>query len=675
MKTACPSCGADIEFRYDDSFVRICTYCRAAIQRTDRGVDSLGKVADLVPLESPLRLFADGQLGSQSFILIGMAQLRHEAGGVTQEWYARFSDSWGWLAEAQGRYYMTFEVEGAGLPPLSTIEPGSTVELPTMLGATRTFTVAEVGSATYIAANGELPFKLVPSSTYAFVDLSDGQGNFATIDYGDEGDAPKLYVGQQCTLAELHITGGEGGPSRDENTTSKRLACPNCNAPVELRVPDQSLRAACGYCNHLLDVEGGALAIVGKLATKASPTIRLGTKGTFAEGEMTVVGYIQREAEIEGVAYPFDEYLLYEPTIGFRWLVQSDHHWSYVQPIAVGAVEELGGAVRYDGVKLRLFQSAPLRVSAVLGELYWKVQVGETAYSHDYVAPPAMISKESTGTEETWSLSSYMKVADVEKALGDKVSIPSPIGIAPNQPDPTRGVATPLTLAFIALIVLGIIFAATAKPKIVYEQGVMIPGSTPAAPIAPDPANPDANPSNVFFSEPFELEAGKNIEIGFHASLANNWAYVVASLVNTATGDVYTVDGNMEAYSGVEDGESWSEGDPTARDVIGPVAAGAYVVRLEMQQGGAIDTPVNVRIRQGVFRGKNLGWALIVLGVPFLIFGIYTYSFERRRWSNSTEGTSGAPHNALTFMIAGVVVVLSGIVLILKAFAESSSDD
>src|SRR6185503_13555378 len=136
-------------------------------------------------------------------------------GGLTQEWYARFSDTWGWLAEAQGRYYMTFEVEGAQLPPLESLQPGERVQLPTMLGAAREFTVAEVGGATYVAANGELPFRLVPNGSYRFVDLSDGEGNFATIDYGEPGDTPTLYTGQQLTLAELHISGGEVGPSRD----------------------------------------------------------------------------------------------------------------------------------------------------------------------------------------------------------------------------------------------------------------------------------------------------------------------------------------------------------------------------------------------------------------------------------------------------------------------------
>jgi hypothetical protein len=682
LKTACPSCGAEIEFRYDDSFVRICAYCRAAVQRTDRGVDSLGQVADLVPMESPLRLFADGQLGSQSFILVGMAQLRHQSGGMTQEWYARFSGSWGWLAEAQGRYYMTFEVDGARVPPIESLEPGAQVDLPTMLGTTRTYTVGELGRATYLAANGELPFRLVPDGTYQFADLSDGEGNFATIDYGEEeGDTPTLYVGHQVSLADLGIRGGEVGPPRDATGSAKRLACPNCNAPVDLRAPEQSLRAVCGYCNTLLDIDTGALKVLGKLSSKASPRIPLGSKGTFAEGEMTVIGYLGRSAQVEGDWYPFEEYLLYEPALGFRWLVCSEGHWSYVQPVAVGAVDDVGSYAKYEGVKFKRFQNAQLRVDEVLGELYWKVTANEYSMGTDFVAPPAMLSREATRDEVNWSLCTYKKVKDVEAAFGGKVhGLSSPIGVAPNQPDPVHGVATPLTLAFVALLALGIMFASLASPTEVYSSTVTVPGMAgglPPVPIeTPDgAAASDVSPPNVFFSEPFKLVGGKNVELAFHAYLSNDWVYVVASVVNTETGDVTTVDGNMEFYSGVDDGESWSEGDPATKMVIGPVKPGSYVLRLEMQKGMPDDTTMSVRVRQGVFRGRHLGFALFVLGIPFLIFGVYTYSFERRRWTNSDDGPSGAPKTALTFLVGGIVILLSGIVVIIKALAESSSDD
>ena len=76
-----------------------------------------------------------------------------------------------------------------------------------------------------------------------------------------------------------------------------------------------------------------------------------------------------------------------------------------------------------------------------------------------------------------------------------------------------------------------------------------------------------------------------------------------------------------------------------------------------------------------MFRGNHLGWACVVLGLPFLILGVYSYSFERRRWSNATAGSAGKPWTPLTLIVGGVALILGGIVAILKALAESSGDD
>ena len=67
MIADCPNCHAPVEFRFDDSLVRVCEHCHSAVLRTDRGVESLGQFADLVPIESPLRLFADGKDRDASF--------------------------------------------------------------------------------------------------------------------------------------------------------------------------------------------------------------------------------------------------------------------------------------------------------------------------------------------------------------------------------------------------------------------------------------------------------------------------------------------------------------------------------------------------------------------------------------------------------------------------------
>ncbi|MCX5748380.1 MAG: DUF4178 domain-containing protein, partial [Proteobacteria bacterium] len=280
MKVACPTCGADVEFRYDDSFVRVCEACRSAVLRTDRGIETLGTVADLVPMESPLALFAEGTCDGETFLLVGMAQIKHAQGGTWQEWYAKFGgERWGWLAEAQGRFYLTFETElQSALPAFEALAPGRTVTL-RVAGQPRSFVVGEVGEATLVAAAGEIPYRLEPNATTRYVDLSSAQGDFATIDYTDE--VPRTYLGKQLALADLKIVGGEVVPAHASTATASRVACPSCNGSLELRAPDQTQRVGCPFCAHLIDVSDGKLSVLAKLAVKPVPAIPLGAKGRF----------------------------------------------------------------------------------------------------------------------------------------------------------------------------------------------------------------------------------------------------------------------------------------------------------------------------------------------------------------------------------------------------------
>ena len=69
------------------------------------------------------------------------------------------------------------------------------------------------------------------------------------------------------------------------------------------------------------------------------PTVPLGTVGELKEGKSTVIGFVARSVTFDR-AYFWFEYLLYNPRIGFRWLVQSDDHWSYVKSVPPGEVSE-----------------------------------------------------------------------------------------------------------------------------------------------------------------------------------------------------------------------------------------------------------------------------------------------------------------------------------------------
>src|SRR5262249_39611030 len=161
-----------------------------------------------------------------------------------------------------------------------------------------------------------------------------------------------------------------------------------------------------------------------------------------------VIGFLQRSVTFEHDTYFWEEYLLYNARQSFRWLVRSDNHWSFVEPLPPGKVQADPTRAHYEGRTFKVFQKAPARVEAVLGEFYWKVHVEELVQSRDYVRPPQMLSREKTlhvgeqvGAEEiSWSLGTYLPRGEVQKAFGLKDPLPVPSTIAPNQPFPYKRV-------------------------------------------------------------------------------------------------------------------------------------------------------------------------------------------------------------------------------------------
>ena len=200
LQANCPSCAGPIEFKAGSTIVIVCPFCRSAISRTDRALEDLGKVAEIADSQSPLKLGLKGTFNGNRFELTGRAQLRHELGGFWDEWYATFSNGWvGWLAEAQGKFYLTFYQplpQGAVLPSFNGLQLGQIVaEIPNPTP----LMVQEKGRGTSVAADGEIPYKLSPGEQFEYADLAGKNNAFATIDYSM--DPPWVFVGTQVTLA------------------------------------------------------------------------------------------------------------------------------------------------------------------------------------------------------------------------------------------------------------------------------------------------------------------------------------------------------------------------------------------------------------------------------------------------------------------------------------------
>lgn len=640
LQANCPSCAAPVEFKAGSTIVLVCPYCRSAIARTDRGLQDLGKVAEIAESQSPLRLGLKGEFKGVRFELTGRAQLQHQLGGFWDEWYATFSNGWvGWLAEAQGNFYLTFYQplpQGVALPSFGSLQVGQPVnEIP----SPTPMMVVEKGIATAVAADGEIPYQLTPNEQSSYADLSGRDNAFGTIDYSV--DPPWIFLGQKVSPADIGLADARPAQREARRVSTAAMGCPNCGGPLALVAPDKAERVTCPNCDSLLDVNQGNLTYLRSLTPTEGDrnfVLPVGAEGTFKDNvKFRIIGAVVRSVTIEGETYYWHEYLLYNPSIGFRWLVHSDNHWNFVEPVNPAEIttsENVLGArtATYNGSTFRIFQDAQAVVQYVKGEFYWRVEQGETVRAVDYISPPLMLSQESTGNEINWSAGVYMTNAEVEKAFG-LADLPKPWSVAPNQPFTGRFYYTWGLLPLLLLLVVGVLMIPIAglTSTVLSEKITLQPASGTAA--APQ----------VAFSQPFELKRNRNVRISASAPVDNSAADLDIDLVNEQNNEIESVNIPISFYQGVEDGESWSEGSPTNDATLSSLAAGRYRLRVEgTLENVAQPLSVDLKVEQNVNRGVNFLCAFIVLLIVPILGLFRKMAFESRRWKDSMFSASGS---------------------------------
>lgn len=629
VQASCPGCGSSITFKLGSSVILVCEFCRSVVARGDRNPEDLGKVAYIVTTNSPLSVGLHGRYQNEPLELTGRIQFSHEAGVVWNEWYISFpNDRWGWLTEARGRFYLAFPhhpVDPEAIEPFATLTLGALVFT---LSSPSPLTVIAKGIAHTVSAEGEMPYRFVPGVERRYADLSGPHGEFATLDYSD--DPPLAFVGREVALAEL------GFPQTDTpqailQVETPQLACPNCGSALSLWAPGHAKRVTCPSCGALLDIKQGNPEFLRVPDRKVKPVIPLGAVGHFGGHlSLTVVGFLQRSVELDSVRYFWEEYLLYDPRLGFRWLVRRDDHWNFVTPLPPSEVTRESQEARYGKKKFKLFQDAVVRVEHVLGEFYWRVEVGDTVMTADYVAPPLMLSRETTAStqkttgEINWSLGEYIAPQVIEKAFALH-DLPRPWKIAPNQPYPHWKVYEHwLQFSLIALGVSFFLFLFGEQRYVMQQTYRLEPVKT-------------GDDSAVRFSGPFVFRPQQNVEITVTAPLDNAWFDLVGDLINQHTDEAQGFSLALDPTPGVEDGESWTAGSRSSRVYLSAPEAGTYILGFDVRWDKSESQPVTftVTVRQGVPRFRHLVFTVLALSVVPLLVALRHYYFERQRWSES----------------------------------------
>ncbi len=625
----CPNCSAPVRFRWSSAIQTTCEACRSVIVRHDVDLETIGEVADLPPDSSPIQIGTEGTLDGRGFTVIGRIVYEYDDGGWN-EWHLVFADgSSGWLSDAQLEYAVTSLVKPPKpLPGAGKIKLGFEYAWDG-----RELTVTTLTTARYKGVEGELPFEYWGKEDVLFADLRGSDATFGTIDYSD--DKPLLFIGRFVSFDELHLRNLRTFEAADRSRAMQGFNCANCGAAVELRALAHTRAVACTSCGAVIDARDRNVTILQEARARQSitPLIPLGTRGTWHGQPYDAIGFQQRSIEVEGVRYAWDEYVLFNPYHGFRYLTYYNGHWNDVTTVRERPSSAGGGRrpqMRHGTQVYHAFQHAVARTDFVLGEFPWRVRVGETVKTDDFIAPPYMLSGEGTAKERTWSLGHYTPPGTVWKAFDLPDAPPEPVGIFANQPNPRAGRVWPMVRTFLALagllVLLAIVRLVTADRERVFS------GNYTFRPTVPESA---------FVTDPFTLSEAGTVQLQLGARVSNSWLGFDLALINMSTGDAFNVEDEISFYNGVEGGEAWSEGSTTASKLLRSVPAGQYYLRVDPE--GPVngpEVPFSIRVRRDVPSLLPYVLGLLLLCIPPIVSAVRWASFEGRRMQESDYGSS-----------------------------------
>ncbi len=92
-------------------------------------------------------------------------------------------------------------------------------------------------------------------------------------------------------------------------------------------------------------------------------------------------------AQQPGGGRQWEEYLLFNPYAGFRFLVPEDEQWTLYAMLRQDVSVTDGGAELPDGLYVAV-SSGRARTDYVMGEFYWRVRVGDEVDLEEFAERP-----------------------------------------------------------------------------------------------------------------------------------------------------------------------------------------------------------------------------------------------------------------------------------------------
>lgn len=405
----------------------------------------------------------------------------------------------------------------------------------------------------------------------------------------------------------------------------KSFNCRNCGSVVEIKILGQTLNVTCPSCKSIIDANDPDYKVLQKGLKKKlyAPHVPLNSRGKLHGILWEIIGFLVKE----DAGYEWQEYLLFNPYEGYRWLVEVNGHFAIYKRIHNNPKYNYLSDINYRGQKFRLFNKGKAKVIYVEGEFFWRVKRGDVTFVEDYIAPPQGLSLEKTENEQSWTFGHYVKSETIKQVFKVKGSLLQEYGVGALQPSPFKESFQQnfkwLIWSLLILTFIHVLRSISAENELVYQRSFVHQRNSIK----------DLE-KNQFKSETFHLSGGKsNVKLSAYANVSNSWIYLDALLVDAKTQKGIPIPLEVSYYFGSD----WSEGSRRNSEYIFNVPDGDYYLNIRTEAGGSHAASNNISIelyRDGVINlNLWIAYILIIIGPLFILFK--RYSFEKRRWSNS----------------------------------------
>jgi len=424
-------------------------------------------------------------------------------------------------------------------------------------------------------------------------------------------------------------------PTLSSFPLSETIICPHCekqNIVYHLSDCDYIVCQSCrAYAVHTVGNEFQFKRTLNKL--EFTPVLKIGSAGTIDNDEFKVIAYLEKRER--GTQYKWREYILFNYQKGYATLSEFDGHWSIIRgkeffPDLADLSSNYNSSIRYLNSDFHLFNKYTPEVIAAVGEFGEDI-LDTKIKAVEFVAPPLMIVKEKQGNKSNYYLGEYIETKRLAEAFNVDYSLfPSKIGIGAIQPskyfDRWNSLFTITGLAIIGILLIHLFIGYLKPEKELFYESFQL-------------THHQANGSDAiksFASPSFEItDDFSNLEFYINSAVSDNWLEASMVLVNEKDNHTWEVSKGFEYYSGVEDGESWSEGDRHAEVMLSNIPKGKYHINIYPYSGDPNRDILVVKVTANASMWRNT----LLTCLALCLYPAYCWyrmrNFEKKRWDNS----------------------------------------